>query len=105
MKKRTGAILAVMAFVVGVATGHFVSSYLWSRIIEEGLVSHSLNNLSSAYFPLRLLKDGQTDRAARHLEMELQGALQDVDLLSTTLHRKDMLTNSIVVRARAFDKN
>jgi hypothetical protein len=105
MKKRTGVILAVVAFIVGMWTGHFVSSYFWSRFYGEGTITHCLYDVSSAYFPLKLLKDGQTERAAQYLQMQLHGALTGVDLTSTTLHRPDMLTNSAVVSARAFDKN
>jgi len=105
MKKRTGVILAVAAFFVGTITGLFASTYVWSRIYGEGTVTHCLYNLSSAYVPLKLLKDGQTEKATQHLQMELHSALTGVEIVSDTLHRPDMLTNSIVVNARAFDKN
>jgi hypothetical protein len=105
MKKRTGAILAVVAFVVGLWTGHFVSSYFWSRVVEEGTVSHCLYDVSSVYFPLKFLKDGQAEKATQYLQTEMHGALSGVDLMSTTLHRPDVLTNSDVVSARALDRN
>jgi hypothetical protein len=104
MKKRTGAILAATTFVVGVVTGYLVSSYSCSRVAGEVAVSNYLNDVSSAYFPLKLIKDGQTDRASDYLRFQLRVALQCVDAISIGLHRPDMKTNSVVVHARAFDR-
>jgi hypothetical protein len=103
MKKRTGMILAVVAFFVGTVAGFLVCSYCWSRVAEENTVSESLNKVWLAYFPLKLIKDGQTDQAIKHLQTELHLDLQVVDTIADYRHRPDMLTNSIVVNARALD--
>jgi hypothetical protein len=51
-----------------------------------------------------LLKDGQAEKAEEFLQTMLHDGLGTVDLISENLHRPDMLTNSAVVSARAFDK-
>jgi hypothetical protein len=104
MKKRTAIIVVLVASGVGAWSGFFVSTWLWLRVVEDGTVSSSLYHVSAAYAPLKMLKEGQTEKATKHLQVELRSALENVDLMSTTLHRPDMLTNSVVVRARAFDK-
>jgi len=63
-----------------------------------------LYDISEVYTPLKLLKDGQTARATTNLQIELHSALQSADLVSSTLHRPDMLTNSMVLRAKAMDQ-
>jgi len=60
-------------------------------------------HVSTTYYALRLLKAGQTDKLASHLQTALHGSMQDIDLMAATLHRPDMLTYSLVVKARAFD--
>jgi hypothetical protein len=65
-------------------------------------VGTSLSGVSAAYAPLKLLKNGQTDEATKILEVELDGAMQNVELMSQTLNRPDMLTNSSVIGAKTL---
>jgi hypothetical protein len=104
MKKRIAIILVVVAFGVGGYGGFFLSTRIWSHmVVEPQLVSSSLHEIVMVYPALKLLREGQTERATQLLQAQLHNALGGVDLMSETLHRPDMLTNSIVVRARAFD--
>jgi hypothetical protein len=106
MKKRTAIILVVVAFSIGGYGGFFLSTRLWTRIVVgPQLVTSSLHEVVMVYPALKLLREGQTERATHLLQGQLHNALGDVDLMSQTLRRPDMLTNSIVVRARAMDTN
>lgn len=113
MKKQTAVILVLIAFIGGAVSGFIGGKYtgsreltrIWSHVVEEDLVASSLLDVTVQYHALKLLKDGQTEKAAAHLQTFLHSSLQIVDTLSTTLHRPDMLTNSAVVNARSFDKN
>lgn len=102
MKRRTVMFLVLSGFVAGGVTGHFVSSYFWSRVLEDMVVADSLHEVSSAYVPLRFLRRGENSQAVKHLEMTLDLTLRHVEVLSDHLKRPDMLTNSIVVRAKSF---
>jgi hypothetical protein len=104
MKKRKGVVLAVVAFFIGAATGFSVSSYCWKRSTEDIITSHSLERVASAYHTLKFIEDGQTDSARYHLRSNLVIELQVLDTLSAFMHRPDLLTNSVVVNARAFEK-
>jgi hypothetical protein len=95
-----GAVGLALGFIAGFG----VSTRMWSRAMEEKLVAGSLWRISSMNHLQRLVDDGQTNRAVGDIQVFLHFALDDVDLLSTTLHRPDMLTNSDVVSARSYEK-
>ena len=102
MKKRTAIIIVFLAFVVGAIVGSGTTSYLWSRVSESQTIASSLSGVSTAYAPLKLLKDGKSKEATDILEVELDSAMQNIELMSQTLNRPDMLTNSAVVGAKAL---
>ncbi|MGO9246408.1 MAG: hypothetical protein ACLP0A_12355 [Verrucomicrobiia bacterium] len=104
MKKRTGVIRAVVVFFIGAAIGFSVSSYCWKRSTEDMMTSHSLERVASAYHTLKFIEDGQIDSAKYHLRSNLLIELQILDTLSGYWHRPELLTNSVVVDARAFEK-
>ena len=102
MKKQTIIIIVCVAFVIGAAVGLGVSSFYWSRLVGFATVAASTSSVMQAYAPLKLLKDGQTDKATRLLEVELDSAINGLELVSATLNRPDILTNSSVVSAKAL---
>ena len=65
----------------------------------------SIHRVATAGIPLKFLKEGHPDRAKQHLEQELHEALENINLMTTMLHRPDMLTNPVVVYARTLEKN
>ncbi len=90
------------AFVVGVITGFFVSSRLWSRNVEFETTTSALHEVTTALHPLKLLKAGQTREATQVLEVQLGSALRSLELLSETLNRPGLLTNAAVLGAKAL---
>jgi hypothetical protein len=102
MKKRTTVIIVCVAFVVGAAVGFGLSSYFWARLSESQIIASSLSGVSTTYAPLKLLKDGKTKEATEILEVELDSSMHNLELMSDTLHRPDILTNSFVVKAKAL---
>jgi hypothetical protein len=112
MKKQTTIILVLVGFIFGVVAGFTGGKYvggreltrIWSHVVEGQLWSSSLWDVTYSHRALKLLKEGQAEKAEHFLQTTLHSALQTVDLLSENLHRPDMLTNADVVSATAFDK-
>jgi hypothetical protein len=110
MKKQTVIMITLVAFVIGSLAGYIAgerrgfgeSTRIWSRLSEEQTVSTTLADFVRVYPALKLLRDGQTERATHLLQSQLQNGLDGVDLISQTLYRPDKLTNSVVIHARAF---
>jgi uncharacterized membrane protein YfcA len=102
MKIRFTIIIVCVAFVIGTAVGFWVSSYFASRVMEFGTIQTSLNAVSMAYAPLKLLKSDRPEDATKVLELELDSSLKNIELVSATLKRPDILTNTAVVGARAL---
>jgi hypothetical protein len=102
MKTRTTIIIVGVALVIGAAVGFGISSYFWSRLSESQTIASSLSGVSTAYAPLKLLKDGKSKEATDILEVELDSSMRNLELMSATLHRPDILTNSFVVNAKAL---
>ena len=102
MKTRTTIIIVGVALVIGAAIGFGISSYFWSRLSESQTIASSLSGVSTAYAPLKLLKDGRSKDATDILEVELDSSMRNLELMSDTLHRPDILTNSFVVGAKAL---
>jgi hypothetical protein len=97
-----------IVFVLGGLGGYFAgnragfreSTLFWSRLSEEQTVNSTLGPIVTLYPPLKLLKEGQTEKATHQMQAELKNALDGVDIISQALHRSDMLTNSLVLRAK-----
>jgi hypothetical protein len=101
MKLTVGCVAgAILGFVAGFG----FSTRMWSRAMEEKLVASSRWEVTSMNHLRTLIDTGQTNRVTNDLQDFLHNALQNVDLLSDTLHRPDMLTNSAVVSARSYEK-
>jgi hypothetical protein len=109
MKKQTTIIFVLVSLIVGGLAGFYAGgrayTRIWMRVVEEQLVSSSLWHVTSMYHAEKLLKDRKTEEAEQFLQVMTHSALQSVDLLSVTLQRPDMLTNSDVVSARLLDKD
>ena len=102
MKTRITIIIAGVAFVIGAVAGLCVSSYFWSRLSDSQTIASSLSGVSTAYAPLKLLKAGKSEEATQVLEVELDSSIHNLELMSDTLHRPDILTNSFVAGAKAL---
>ena len=102
MKKPIIIIVVCVAFVVGAAVGFCVSTYYAGCLSASQTIASSLYNVSASYAPLKLLKDGKTEKATTVLEIELDSAMRNLDLMAETLNRPDILTNSYVVKARVL---
>jgi hypothetical protein len=102
MKKRTAVFLAIAALVVGGAIGNGISSHYSAQVLQFQVVADSLKGVSDSYTPLKMLRDGDTNNAAKVLQTEMTGALQHLELVSQAFDRPDILTNASVVNAKAF---
>jgi hypothetical protein len=113
MKMRTVAIITTVGFVIGALAGFLLGhhaggremSAIWVPLVQNEIVSSSFHEVVMVYPALKLLNEGKTETAKNLLQSQLHNALDIVDSASQTFHRPDMLTNSIVVRARAMDTN
>jgi hypothetical protein len=102
MKKKTAIIITCVAFVVGATVGFETSSFFWSRLMEFQTVTTSLSSVAEAYAPLKLLRSGKTEDAMNVLEVQLDSSMNNVELMSATLNRPDILTNYFVVNAKTM---
>jgi hypothetical protein len=102
MKKITVIIIVCAGFTLGAIVGIGASSYYWSRLTGFQIVATSLGSVSTAYAPLKLLKNNQTQEATKVLEAELDSSMQNLELISATLNRPDILTNSVVLDAKTL---
>jgi hypothetical protein len=103
MKKRTGVLLFVVALVGGIITGYFTCFYQCSCGVGRLKNYYALDEISSLYIPLKYLREGETEKAAKQLRFEMHYALQAVDALGS--HTPDILTNSVVISGRTLDKD
>jgi len=102
IKTPTIIIIIAVALVIGVAVGFGISSYFWSRLSESQTTASAMSGVSTAYVPLKLLKDGKSREATDILKIELDSSMRNLELISDTLHRPDILTNSFVAGAQAL---
>jgi len=102
MKKRAAVFLALAALVAGAAIGNAISSHYSGQVLQFQIVADSLKRVSDSYTPLKMLRDGDTNNAAKVLQTQMTGALQHLELVSQTFDRTDILTNACVVNAQAL---
>jgi hypothetical protein len=102
MKKQTALLLAFAALVLGGAIGSGISSYASGQVQQFIVIADSLKGVSDSYKPLKLLRDGDTTNAAVTLQTQMTKALQRLELVSQTYGKPDILTNDVVVNAKAL---
>ena len=102
MNKRPSVILLLAALVAGAAIGNGISSHYSGQMLQFQIVQDSSKAVSDSYLPLKLLRDGDTNNAAKVLQTQMTGALQHLEAVSQAFNRPDILTNASVVNAQAL---
>ena len=104
MRTRNIAIGIASSLAVGILLGHVVTRLILNRQVEEYSVLANLNNVTSAYIPLKLMRDGRTNEAIVFMKSDLNGALGTIHATADVFKRADLLTNTIVIQAQELQR-
>jgi hypothetical protein len=102
IKKRSAILLAFAALVAGGVIGSGISSYCSGQVQQFLVIADSLKGVSDSYKPLKMLRDGDTTNAVITLQSQMTKALQRIDLVAQTYGKPEILTNDVVVNAKAL---
>jgi len=104
MKKKNITLLVLAAVIVGIVAGHLASSFMWRRVLQDSLISSSLDDVATTSALMTCLRDDRKGSAARFLEHRHKGALESVEFLAQELNRPDLLSNSVVIEAKGLQE-
>jgi len=96
MKKRYVTVLVVAALLIGATAGAVATSFSWLRSAEDFHSHVAVANVANSYFPLKLMSEGETNRAIALLQSNLQSGIQSVRMYAESFSRPELLTNSAV---------